>query len=401
MFETTKSAALTGLAVLVLTVLWLINNAPPGIPPWGVLGKVLGLVVGVSGLVFAIGAVVLFRSQDNRWLESTRTAVLVGIILAVGLSIRAGDQLDGSRQMSVDLLLDSPKLGHGATILRANLRHAKVITPDRPHHPDEIYPPEKIRSFKRRRTFYVNTGPKGLRGDGYHNPKKGLRIVCVGDSITFGWGVTENEAYPAQLQHILGVEVLNAGMPAAPPLFNARWLRTKAHELDPDILILGWRAHWIDEDTIEEFKTAVDIARMAAPGAKLVVAMPPHSTFDPLLAYTRPNDAEVVSEMLNGLPVLDLTPAFRLRQQTKTTGVVMEMEGKNQRMLRLPERELIVQGEGKGEYLAPEIIDALEGDASLIEPLFFDGGHPDKAGYRLYAEEVAKFLQAEGWVSTP
>ena len=177
-------------------------------------------------------------------------------------------------------------------------------------------PPDRIHSFNRRRIFYVNTGPNGLRGNGYKNPKQGTRIVCVGDSITFGWGVTENDSYPEQLAHILGLEVLNAGMPAAPPLFNARWLKAHAEELDPDIIVLGWRAHWIDEDTITEFQTAVEMARMAVPRAKLVIAMPPHSTFDPLLAYTKPDDAEVVSAMLGGLPVLDLTPAFRLRQHT-------------------------------------------------------------------------------------
>ena len=177
----------------------------------------------------------------------------------------------------------------------------------------------------------------------------------------------------------------------------ARWLRAHAEELDPDIVVLGWRAHWIDEDTIEEFQSAVQIARMAVPRAKILIAMPPHSTFDPLLVYTKPDDAKVVSEMLKGLPVLDLTPAFRAQQQT--SGVVMEIQDGMQRMLRLPGRELIVQGKGKGEHLAPEIIDALEGDASLIEPLFFDGGHPDKAGYKLYAEEVARFLVTEGWVS--
>jgi hypothetical protein len=37
-------------------------------------------------------------------------------------------------------------------------------------------------------------------------------IICLGDSYTLGWGVQQDETYPAQLQSILGQPVLNTGM---------------------------------------------------------------------------------------------------------------------------------------------------------------------------------------------
>lgn len=37
-------------------------------------------------------------------------------------------------------------------------------------------------------------------------------IVAFGDSITYGYGVAPTESYPAQLQNLLGVEVVNAGI---------------------------------------------------------------------------------------------------------------------------------------------------------------------------------------------
>ena len=43
--------------------------------------------------------------------------------------------------------------------------------------------------------------------------------------------------------------------------------------------------------------------------------------------------------------------------------------------------------------LAPEIIAAFEEYPSLKEPLFFDGGHPDKLGFVLFANEVANFVK--------
>ncbi len=40
------------------------------------------------------------------------------------------------------------------------------------------------------------------------------RVVAVGDSTTMGWGVAEEEAYPALLESRLRIRVLNAGVPS-------------------------------------------------------------------------------------------------------------------------------------------------------------------------------------------
>jgi hypothetical protein len=56
----------------------------------------------------------------------------------------------------------------------------------------------------------------GFRG---HEPRPAAayRIVCLGDSVTFGWGASGDQAaYPAVVERSLaahGVEVINAGMP--------------------------------------------------------------------------------------------------------------------------------------------------------------------------------------------
>jgi acyl-CoA thioesterase I len=40
---------------------------------------------------------------------------------------------------------------------------------------------------------------------------KAAPVVCFGDSLTEGWGVEPEEAYPAQLARLLGLPVVNAG----------------------------------------------------------------------------------------------------------------------------------------------------------------------------------------------
>ena len=44
--------------------------------------------------------------------------------------------------------------------------------------------------------------------------KGAARIVCVGDSYTYGWGVNLEDSFPKQLERALepGTEVLNLGV---------------------------------------------------------------------------------------------------------------------------------------------------------------------------------------------
>src|SRR6056300_1710410 len=69
-------------------------------------------------------------------------------------------------------------------------------------------------------SFSVSTNSDGLRtAIEVTDPKKTLRIMTLGCSTTFGWGVADSETYPARLQHYLteagygNVEVVNAGQP--------------------------------------------------------------------------------------------------------------------------------------------------------------------------------------------
>lgn len=41
----------------------------------------------------------------------------------------------------------------------------------------------------------------------------GTSVVCLGDSLTAGAGAAPEEAYPARLEELLGVPVVNAGVP--------------------------------------------------------------------------------------------------------------------------------------------------------------------------------------------
>lgn len=63
----------------------------------------------------------------------------------------------------------------------------------------------------------VTTNSQGLRGTQEYGAKKPsrFRIAIFGDSFTFGYGVRDEESFPAQLESIIAKsEVLNVGVPA-------------------------------------------------------------------------------------------------------------------------------------------------------------------------------------------
>jgi hypothetical protein len=57
--------------------------------------------------------------------------------------------------------------------------------------------------------FRTNIAAQNLENPGSPSPAK---IICLGDSYTLGWGVQQNQTYPARLEQILKRPVLNTGM---------------------------------------------------------------------------------------------------------------------------------------------------------------------------------------------
>lgn len=96
-----------------------------------------------------------------------------------------------------------------------------------------------------------------------------LRVVCFGDSSTFGIGARMEDTWPAQLQqlltegivggnasaanaaHVRRVEVINAGVPGYTSHQGLQHMRQKLDDLDPDIVMASYANndfwHWDDQ----------------------------------------------------------------------------------------------------------------------------------------------------------
>jgi lysophospholipase L1-like esterase len=100
--------------------------------------------------------------------------------------------------------------------------------------------------FQRRdgdHSFRWRINSQGLRAqqDYPEAVSSAYRILCVGDSVTFGWLVEEHEAYPARLQKLLvsrgmDVEVINAGVPGYSSHQVARYL-PELLRFEPDLVV--------------------------------------------------------------------------------------------------------------------------------------------------------------------
>jgi lysophospholipase L1-like esterase len=121
--------------------------------------------------------------------------------------------------------------------------------------PQERYRNHPTRLFDLRPNQQVFTHDKparinalGFRGAEVETPKRGdrFRVVIMGDSVTFGNGVGDDETYSAQLARRLGgagsrnVEVINAGIPAYDTWQHTLLLEEVVLSLEPDLVVLGF-----------------------------------------------------------------------------------------------------------------------------------------------------------------
>lgn len=97
-------------------------------------------------------------------------------------------------------------------------------------------------------TFRESTDANGLRVPlhGEEKPSGVFRVMTLGCSTTFGWGVDDEQSYPARLEEVLherglaNVEVINGGQPGY-STFQGLWLWDNVlARYKPDLVVFGY-----------------------------------------------------------------------------------------------------------------------------------------------------------------
>lgn len=103
-------------------------------------------------------------------------------------------------------------------------------------------------------THTVSTNDYGIRGHnfGLNKDENTYRILFLGDSMTFGWGLNDNETYPAYIEKNLNFlvkennldkkfEVINAGFTSGKTVDSYLvYLRENIEKFNPDLVVLNF-----------------------------------------------------------------------------------------------------------------------------------------------------------------
>jgi hypothetical protein len=124
---------------------------------------------------------------------------------------------------------------------------AKIITPC--DHPELLYvlEPNLDIEFGHRRLMINGAGMRSTREFSVEKPLGVVRILGLGDSGMFGWGVEQDEPYLAVMEKSLReqfpgreFEVMNTGTPGYNTHQELEWLKLHGLAYKPDVVIVGW-----------------------------------------------------------------------------------------------------------------------------------------------------------------
>lgn len=233
-------------------------------------------------------------------------------------------------------------------------------------------------------------------------PSQEVRILCVGDSGTFGWGVNDENAYPAALERLLDswsdqalggkldFDVVNAGVNGYSTFQTIQMYRILDKVLTPDLLVFS-------------------------SGRNDCVALQMSDPDRPIIAPWAIRIFGVLGRFRTG-------QALFWMGQRRTIQILQEAQSRDQLVLRVSAdqfnvmmhsvceenkalgRPILFIPRGGHQRVLRTLRDA--GDLILVDldllsdlgqiGLFLEGGHPDSEAHQLIAEEIFLTLQREG-----
>ncbi len=248
---------------------------------------------------------------------------------------------------------------------------------------------------KRMEPWRVSTNSLGLRHPPIAIKGDRYRILCLGDSRTYGFGVEDDETWPARLQAILDerapgrYDVINAGVPGYSIFHGARYLETSGVALEPDMVLLcfgyndaspvpppgfgdwDWenprrRAGW--RYLLKRVFQGLDLATERAAGPR-ETRLTPGEFADSLLRIARFCEARGIAAVPVAWPSLP------------------ELLGEHLDRPHLG--GMIAAAGGLAGIPVISLEDTLE---AHVRDIFLDDVHLDAAGYRVVAESIADAL---------
>lgn len=313
-----------------------------------------------------------------------------------------------------------------------DLRDLHVAAPEKPY----LFQMRPNLEVQLRRTGDVvyRTNDRGFRGPAHPTgkPEDHIRIVLLGDSVSFGYGVSEQDAYPQRLARELTrrsgrpVEVLNLAVSGYNPYNQAALFRELGGDFDPDLVLVQFCINDLNDPTLH-FDAQTRLALGDLPDA----AFPDPSTRGQVPAEPAPPLAfcsalrlcRVLAAALTGEPwsphgrarALAMAPAgglppgptrswLRARYAEIASGaaaadasfavIAFPHEGLLSDASSV-QRDLASLGDEAG-WATLDLLPAFRSSGMTRSELFIDLWHPTAAGHRVAAEEIERQLLERG-----
>lgn len=362
-----------------------------------------------------------YKTRTGRILTISLTML---IIITFGITIKFQR---AKRFLSEEIFGFDKELG--IVVLLPNIKNAKLVIPGRSHPQPFLHDsPEYRRKITKRITCFCSTNSKGLRSKEFlvEKNEKTFRIICIGDSTTFGLGVSDKDTYPARLEEKLltkpgdrRFEVINAGIPAHSSKDSLIFLERRLLNYSPGLIIvslglnddIGMPGHSDPEDSrtfLEErayqlalrqyednLSQIISLARKSH--AEVLFLTPPAASFFPFSDISRfCNSMRKVAEE-NGVGIIDLKSIFE--EKEKEEGLILVQEGEKQKVLFKGKvlKEVFYSDEKNSQYISPEIYQYLD-THDINQLLLIDGAHPNELGCQLIAKEIYQYLKSQNIV---
>ncbi len=258
------------------------------------------------------------------------------------------------------------------------------------------------------KVFAVSSNTDGLRGLSVarEKPEGAHRIMTLGCSTTFGWGVDDDSSYPAVLDSLIEDEktqVINGGQPGYTS-FQGRWLWNKTlKHYTPDVVLIGYVVQdarkaaysdksqavlqgdhrYLKDNVLYNSRVYLGLRSMLG-GIQVSAKERPQNGNGGVYRVPPPDFAENLRALVSGVKDVGAVPVL--------FGFPLEREGYTEQHRRILEA-------ASAELGVPHLdLQSRMEQASRNARLYFerDRGHANAAGNAQIAEWVHEFLQAQG-----
>lgn len=294
--------------------------------------------------------------------------------------------------------------------------------------------------------IHVSTGKMGFRGKDPSSPIQSP-ILCLGDSVTFGWDVPEDDSFPAQLETILvsrypqGMEVINAGVPGHSSHQGRLRIKNLIKRFKPECIVLCYGindrfpAMLTDRECQSRFSKTLNLIKNSHIFTLLTAFQPTNSQIRPepqniqnaithrvpvdhfeqnirwMIETCRTYNTKVVllSEYVNNIGNLKDSYHWVLEKisEKEHIGLIDCVALLNPFDIQVQNKNIESHTNGKNPVIQPEVtvLDEEKGKRINIELMSFDRYekdvgimldpyHPNALGYRKIAEAIADHLHA-------